>query len=138
MIDAAERVRVFLDFDGTLAPICARPEQVRLSDGTRSALERLARYRHVSVAIVSGRRRGDLIGQMRLPQVACWGLFGWERRDSCSLSRGSRFVKIAGAGHSAYFEQPEEFNRVLCDFLLHDAPRTALEIEADRKQAFST
>jgi trehalose 6-phosphate phosphatase len=90
MVEAAERVRVFLDFDGTLAPICARPEQVRLSDGTRRALERLARYRHVSVAIVSGRRRGDLIGQMRLPQVACWGLFGWERRDSCSLSRGSR------------------------------------------------
>jgi trehalose-phosphatase len=90
MVDDAERVKVFLDFDGTLAPICARPEQVRLSDGTRRALERLARYRHVSVAIVSGRRRGDLIGQMRLPQVACWGLFGWERRDSCSLSRGAR------------------------------------------------
>jgi trehalose 6-phosphate phosphatase len=90
MVDAAERVKVFLDFDGTLAPICARPEQVRLSDGTRRALERLARYRHVSVAIVSGRRRGDLIGQMRLPQVACWGLFGWERRDSCSLRRGAR------------------------------------------------
>jgi hypothetical protein len=25
MVDAAERVRVFLDFDGTLAPLCARP-----------------------------------------------------------------------------------------------------------------
>jgi trehalose-phosphatase len=90
MVDAAERVRVFLDFDGTLAPLCARPEQAQLSDGTRRALERLARYRHVSVAIVSGRRRGDLIGQMQLPQVACWGLYGWERRDSCSLSRGAR------------------------------------------------
>ena len=27
---------------------------------------------------------------MRLPQVACWGLFGWEHRDSCSLSRSAR------------------------------------------------
>ncbi|HEX4210148.1 MAG TPA: alpha/beta fold hydrolase [Candidatus Binataceae bacterium] len=30
---------------------------------------------------------------------------------------GSRFVTIRGAGHSAYFEQPEEFNRVLSTFL---------------------
>jgi len=90
MVDAAERVRVFLDFDGTLAPLCARPEQVRLSDDTRQALERLMRYRQVSVAIVSGRRRGDLIGQMRLPRVQCWGLFGWERRDSCSLPPRAR------------------------------------------------
>jgi trehalose 6-phosphate phosphatase len=90
LVDAAETVRVFLDFDGTLAPLCARPEQVRLSDGTRRALERLVRDRRVSVAIVSGRRRGDLIGQLRLPRVQCWGLFGWERRDRCSLPRGAR------------------------------------------------
>lgn len=30
---------------------------------------------------------------------------------------GSRFVKIPGAGHSAYFEQSEEFNRILSGFL---------------------
>jgi trehalose-phosphatase len=90
MVSAAERVRVFLDFDGTLAPLCERPEEARLSDGTRRAIERLVRYRHVSVAIVSGRRRGDLIGQMRLPRVECWGMFGWERRDSCSLPPGAR------------------------------------------------
>jgi 3-oxoadipate enol-lactonase len=29
----------------------------------------------------------------------------------------ARFVKIAGAGHSAYFERPEEFNRALLSFL---------------------
>jgi pimeloyl-ACP methyl ester carboxylesterase len=29
----------------------------------------------------------------------------------------SRFVSIRGAGHSAYFEEPEVFNRVLGDFL---------------------
>jgi 3-oxoadipate enol-lactonase len=29
----------------------------------------------------------------------------------------SRLVTIRGAGHSAYFEQPEEFNRVLSSFL---------------------
>ena len=30
---------------------------------------------------------------------------------------GSRFVRIRDAGHSVYFEQPEEFNRVLSEFL---------------------
>jgi pimeloyl-ACP methyl ester carboxylesterase len=29
----------------------------------------------------------------------------------------SKFVKIAGAGHSAYFETPDEFNRVVMEFL---------------------
>ncbi|MDE2640738.1 MAG: alpha/beta hydrolase [Chloroflexota bacterium] len=30
---------------------------------------------------------------------------------------GSRFAEIANAGHSAYFEQPEAYNRALRDFL---------------------
>jgi len=30
----------------------------------------------------------------------------------------SRFVKIPGAGHSAYFEKPDEFNRIVADFLI--------------------
>ncbi|MGH7988293.1 MAG: alpha/beta fold hydrolase [Candidatus Binataceae bacterium] len=29
----------------------------------------------------------------------------------------ARFVKVAGAGHSVYFERPDEFNRLLIDFL---------------------
>jgi pimeloyl-ACP methyl ester carboxylesterase len=29
----------------------------------------------------------------------------------------SRFIRVAGAGHSVYFERPEEFNRALMDFL---------------------
>jgi 4,5:9,10-diseco-3-hydroxy-5,9,17-trioxoandrosta-1(10),2-diene-4-oate hydrolase len=49
--------------------------------------------------------------------------------------KNSALVMFPGAGHMPYEEVPEEFNRVLCDFLLHDAPRTALEIEADRNTA---
>jgi len=30
----------------------------------------------------------------------------------------SRFVKIPGAGHSAYFEKPDDFNRLVADFLI--------------------
>jgi pimeloyl-ACP methyl ester carboxylesterase len=45
--------------------------------------------------------------------------------------KNSALVMFQGAGHMPYEEVPEEFNRVLCDFLLHDAPRTAFEIAAD-------
>jgi 3-oxoadipate enol-lactonase len=30
----------------------------------------------------------------------------------------SRFVKVPDAGHSAYFEKPEDFNRLVADFLI--------------------
>ncbi len=51
--------------------------------------------------------------------------------------KNSALVMFPGAGHMPYEEVPEEFNRVLCDFLLHDAPRTALEIAADRDEGAS-
>jgi pimeloyl-ACP methyl ester carboxylesterase len=49
--------------------------------------------------------------------------------------KNSALVMFHGAGHMPYEEVPEEFNRVLCDFLLHDAPRTAFEIAADEPPA---
>ena len=45
--------------------------------------------------------------------------------------KNSALVMFQGAGHMPYEEVPEEFNHVLCDFLLHDAPRTPFEIAAD-------
>jgi pimeloyl-ACP methyl ester carboxylesterase len=45
--------------------------------------------------------------------------------------KNSALVMFQGAGHMPYEEVPDEFNRVLCDFLLHDAPRTPFEIAAD-------
>ena len=31
----------------------------------------------------------------------------------------SRFVEVPGAGHSVYFEKPDEFNRIVLEFLQH-------------------
>jgi 3-oxoadipate enol-lactonase len=36
----------------------------------------------------------------------------------------SRFVKVPGAGHSVYFERPEEFNRILLGFLKESIPHS--------------
>jgi pimeloyl-ACP methyl ester carboxylesterase len=38
-------------------------------------------------------------------------------REAQGLIPGARFHEISGAGHSAYFENPVEFNRVVLDFL---------------------
>ncbi len=49
--------------------------------------------------------------------------------------KNSVLVMFPGVGHMPYEEVPDEFNRVLCDFLLHDAPRTPFEIAADAQPA---
>ena len=49
-----ERAAIFLDVDGVLAPIVARPEDARVPDGTRVELRRLA-GRYGLVACVTGR-----------------------------------------------------------------------------------
>ena len=38
-------------------------------------------------------------------------------RISHGLTPGSRFHVVAGAGHSAYFEQPAEWNAAVLDFI---------------------
>lgn len=53
-----DRVLAAFDFDGTLAPIALRPEQVVTPPGTRAALGRLRE--HCLTAIISGRARDDV------------------------------------------------------------------------------
>ncbi|SMF12216.1 trehalose 6-phosphatase [Tistlia consotensis] len=61
---AGRRPAVFLDYDGTLTPIAARPEQAVLAAPVRAVLERLAAL--CPVALVSGR---DLATLRRLVGV---------------------------------------------------------------------
>ena len=70
--EIAERLRgsdpvVFLDYDGTLAPVASVPSQPVLSDRMRSTLRRLARL--CPVALVSGRDLRDLRRRVGLKDV---------------------------------------------------------------------
>jgi trehalose 6-phosphate phosphatase len=58
-----------VDFDGTLAPIVARPEEARPADGTRDVLAALA-SRLGAVAIVSGRGAEDVVRLAGVADVA--------------------------------------------------------------------
>jgi trehalose-phosphatase len=55
---AAQPLAVFLDYDGTLTPIVARPELAVLSAETRAALRRLAAQ--TVVGVISGRDLDDV------------------------------------------------------------------------------
>ena len=70
------RHALFLDFDGTLAPIVARPELARMSDTAMSALKLLLEGLEGAVAIVSGRALHDLrqrIAPLTIPLAAGHG-----------------------------------------------------------------
>ncbi len=77
-VRSAGSVALFLDFDGTLTPFRERPDQVRLSEGTRRALAGLARDPRVDVLVLSGRRRADVKRRVGIPGIRCFGLHGWE------------------------------------------------------------
>ena len=51
---------VFLDFDGTLAPIASHPSLVKIGDGMREALGRCSARDDTELAIVSGRGLADV------------------------------------------------------------------------------
>src|SRR5262249_12257056 len=53
-------VALFFDYDGTLTPLRDRPEDARLPDATRQALETAARTPNLDTVIVSGRALADV------------------------------------------------------------------------------
>ena len=83
----SSRVALFLDFDGTLAPIAPRPDQVRFAPSTRRLLGRLANLSRVRVTVISGRRRDELLRYIAVHKVRCVGLYGWERGRRSAIPR---------------------------------------------------
>jgi trehalose 6-phosphate phosphatase len=71
---------LFLDFDGTLAPIAPRPQDVQLPSWVVPTLQRLRRVLGGALVVVSGRPLADLdlfLAPLRLPAA---GVHGVERR----------------------------------------------------------
>jgi trehalose 6-phosphate phosphatase len=69
---------IFLDFDGTLVDIAPRPELVRLKPSARRTLQQLARHPRTIVAVISGRRRAELLQHMGIRGIRYFGLYGSE------------------------------------------------------------
>jgi trehalose 6-phosphate phosphatase len=73
----APRAGVFLDLDGTLAPIVARPELARILPEVRATLARIVRRLDV-VAVISGRPSGQVRDLVDVEGVAIVGTHGLE------------------------------------------------------------
>ncbi len=97
-IAEANRVLLMSDFDGTLAPIVARPELSKVSERTRSLLESLAKNPKYFIAIVSGRSVEYLKSQIALEGVTYAGNHGLE---------------IVGPGHEFVNQIAEDYRPVI-------------------------
>ncbi|RYD33124.1 MAG: trehalose-phosphatase [Verrucomicrobiaceae bacterium] len=72
------RLLVATDFDGTLAPICSRPQDVAMPPGAKASLEALAKQPGVRVAVLSGRALAEVAGLVGLPKAVYAGNHGLE------------------------------------------------------------
>lgn len=111
---------VFLDFDGTLAPIVDQPEDAALPPETRAVLADLAGHR--GVAIVSGRDLDDLRARVALENVYYGGSHGF---------------RLAGPhGWSREFEKARGFLPALdeAEGRLRDGLASAEGVEVERKR----
>jgi len=102
--------------------------------GSFEHLLRILRSWHEDLAAI-GESLSEISG---LPTLLLWGsrdraVYPSSIHQLQRQLKNSALVMFQGAGHMPYEEVPDEFNRVLCDFLLHDAPRTAFAIAADRR-----
>ncbi|MGF1621522.1 MAG: trehalose-phosphatase [Rhodomicrobiaceae bacterium] len=82
VLDDSERFALFFDFDGTLAEIVQRPEDVEVTQATREALEALRDAFGGAVAIITGRDIPSIdrfLAPVRLPIA---GVHGLSRRDA--------------------------------------------------------
>lgn len=86
-VKRGERLAIFTDFDGTLAPIRQRAAHARLSLRVRRALERLTADGHL-VAVISGRPLADLEEKVGIAGVWYAGSHGYFLRapDGSELS----------------------------------------------------
>jgi trehalose 6-phosphate phosphatase len=69
---------LFLDYDGTLTPIVNKPQLAKLSKTRQKALQKLAKYKDISVAIVSGRKLANLKKMVPIKQFFFAGNHGFE------------------------------------------------------------
>jgi trehalose 6-phosphate phosphatase len=136
----APRAGVFLDLDGTLAPIVARPELTRLLPEVRPTLARIVRRLDV-VAVISGRPSGQVRDIVDVDGVEIVGTHGlederampaevFEEIEAAAASVGA-WVEPKGAAAAVHFrglQDPEAAEAASAERLAVVAATHDLEI----------
>jgi trehalose 6-phosphate phosphatase len=127
------RAAVFLDVDGTLAPIVSRPELAEVPDETRAELRRLV-ARYALVACISGRTGAEARRLVGIDGIVYAGVHGLELAPEADAWRGP-LREVAGLewpwvedkGLTVAFHWREADDE--------DAARASLEDVAEQAQA---
>ena len=108
-----------LDYDGTLTPIAARPDEARPPDALLPLLSRLVENPHIAVAIVSGRALPDLRALLPVRGLIYIGTHGCEIGTA---DGGTRLLVPGGVVSLAISRLRQEITPIL-----FDAPGLLLE-----------
>jgi trehalose 6-phosphate phosphatase len=91
-----KEIAVFVDYDGTLTNIVARPEDARLPASMRRTLKDLARY--CTVAVISGRDLKDVQHLVSLTNIFYAGSHGFEisgpKGQHLQQQKGTEFLPV--------------------------------------------
>jgi len=97
-------VALFFDYDGTLTPLRDRPEDARLPDATRQALETAARTPNLDTVIVSGRALADVKRLVGVAGLTYIGNHGFEIEGPGIAFRHPEISRYASAVDRATHE----------------------------------
>lgn len=77
-VKEATQILLFLDYDGTLTPIVARPEMAVLSSQAREILRQISHHSLFKLAIISGRNLSEIKTLLGLENITYVGNHGLE------------------------------------------------------------
>ena len=97
---AAEKISVFLDYDGTLVPFVPNPAEAQLDERARETLARISSKRRVAVTIISGRSLADIHARINLEGLIYAGNHGLE-----ICSGGMQFIEPMAAARKQELAQ---------------------------------
>ncbi|MFQ5762661.1 MAG: trehalose-phosphatase [Candidatus Bathyarchaeia archaeon] len=96
-IRRSESVFLMLDYDGTITPIVATPQEAVLAEPMRDTLKRLAAVPKFHIAIISGRKLTELMRLVGLGNIYCAGNHGLEIRGPSLRFTFHEAAKTKGA-----------------------------------------
>lgn len=91
-----KRLVVFLDYDGTLTPIVARPDMASLPEAMHSTLERLSKI--CTLAVISGRDLADVQSRVDIESIFYAGSHGFDiagpGREHIQFEQGTEYLSL--------------------------------------------
>lgn len=112
-----KNVILFLDYDGTLAPIAPNPSQAILPQENKELLERLVKIPRYQVVIISGRALVDLKQMVAIEGIIYIGNHGWQIEGSSMHFESLIPVQISSIMQKIKYELITELSEIQGAFM---------------------